>query len=206
MWYPIKTPLFVKKIFPNMLWSYPPTTAPCIYLSFDDGPIPEITDWVLAQLKQYEADATFFCIGRNVERNPDVYSRILAAGHSVGNHTYNHLNGWKCKTGEYLENVAACAQSVDSKLFRPPYGRLRMRQSRALLKLQYRPVMWDVIAGDFDTRIDGEKCWQNILHFTKNGSIIVLHDSKKAWPRLEYVLPKLLDHYSQLGYSFKAIR
>ena len=205
MWYPIKTPNFIKLFFPNLLWHFPATSPPCLYLTFDDGPIPEVTEWVLMQLKEYEAKATFFCIGHNVVKHPNVYDRILSEGHRVGNHTYNHLNGWKHKTDEYLENVKKCAQVVDSKLFRPPYGRLRNSQSRQLLKEQYRPVMWDVIAGDFDRTIDGERCWQNILRYSKNGAIIVLHDSKKAWPRLKYLLPRLLEHYSKLGYIFQSI-
>lgn len=205
MWYPTKTPFFIKSLFPKLLWNYPPTMPPRLYLTFDDGPHTTVTDWVLEQLSHYNARATFFCIGRNLARHPDVYSRILAAGHTVGNHTYNHLNGWKHDTVAYMENVAQCAELIPDKLFRPPYGRLRNKQYRQLLKKQYRIVMWDVMPGDFDTAISGAQCWKNILRFSKNGSIIVLHDSTKAWQRLEYVLPRLLEHYSRLGFQFERI-
>ena len=204
MWYPIKTPKIVKMLFPKLLCSFPETEQPAIYLSFDDGPIPEITPWVLEQLAQYNAKATFFCIGNNVAKNPDIYHQILEAGHSVGNHTFNHLNGWKTDTKTYVENTAACAELVKSRLFRPPYGRLRRKQ-RQLLQSDYQIVLWDVIAGDFDLKLTPEKCLNNILCFSKNGSIIVLHDSKKAWPRLEYVLPRLLKYYAEKGFEFKGI-
>jgi peptidoglycan/xylan/chitin deacetylase (PgdA/CDA1 family) len=205
MWYPVKNPRWVKWMFPKMLWEMSPSNPPKLYLSFDDGPIPEVTPWVLEQLAQYDAKATFFCIGRNLERHPDIYEAILAAGHQTGNHTYNHLNGWKTNTNIYMQNVEACAKWVDSKLFRPPYGRLRPKQRQELLANDYLPVMWDVIAGDFDQNIDGPKCLNNILKHTKNGSIVVLHDSKKAWPRLEYVLPKLLAHFKNQGFEFAKI-
>ena len=204
MWYPIKTPRIVKMLFPKLLCSFPETEQPAIYLSFDDGPIPEITPWVLEQLAQYNAKATFFCIGDNVAKNPDIYHQILEAGHSIGNHTFNHLNGWKTDTKTYVENTAACAELVKSRLFRPPYGRLRRKQ-RQLLQTDYQIVLWDVIAGDFDAKLTPEKCLDNILRFSKNGSIIVLHDSKKAWPRLEYVLPRLLKYYAEKGFEFKGI-
>jgi peptidoglycan-N-acetylglucosamine deacetylase len=206
MWYPIKTASIFKFIFPKLLWSMPKQDKAALYLTFDDGPIPEITPWVLDLLKKYEAKATFFCIGRNAENNPEIYQRILEEGHAVGNHSYNHLNGWKTPLNTYVDNVVQCAAIVKSKLFRPPYGRISLKQISALQKINYKIVMWDVIAGDFDEKLSEEKCLKNILHFSKKGTILVLHDSKKAFPRLSYVLPRLLEHYSKLGFEFKPLK
>lgn len=205
MWYPVKNPFWVHWCFPNLHWKLPKTDPPQLYLTFDDGPIPEVTPWVLKQLAVYDAKATFFCIGRNIKRHPDVYKQLIAAGHQIGNHTYNHLNGWKHKCEEYLLNTEACAELVDSKLFRPPYGRLRNQQSRQLLKKGYKIIMWDVIAGDFDQKLEPKKCLDNILKHCNNGSILVLHDSLKAWPRLEYALPRLLAHFHQKGFQFSKL-
>lgn len=204
MYYPVHTPKWIQWIFPNYRWRYPVTTEKVLYLTFDDGPIPVITPWVLDQLAQYDATATFFCVGANVQKHPAIYQQVIDAGHSIGNHTFNHLNGWKCSTKNYLENVAQCQEELQTKLFRPPYGKLKWGQARQLKK-QYKIVMWDVIAGDFDPTIDGATCWNNILQHTTNGSIIVLHDSKKAWDRLQYVLPILLEHYTRLGFKFEAV-
>lgn len=206
MWYPIKTVSIFKFIFPKLLWSMPKQDKAALYLTFDDGPVPEITAWVLDLLKKYEAKATFFCIGRNAENNPEIYQRILEEGHAVGNHSYNHLNGWKTPKNTYVDNVVQCGSIVKSKLFRPPYGRISLNQISALQKINYKIVMWDVIAGDFDEKLSEEKCLRNILHFSKNGTILVLHDSKKAFPRLSYVLPRLLEHYSKLGFEFKPLK
>lgn len=205
MWYPVKNPFWVRWLFPNLHWKLPATDSPRLYLTFDDGPIPEVTPWVLEQLAIYKAKATFFCIGRNIEQHPEIYEQVLAAGHQVGNHTYNHLNGWQYKSEEYLLNTAACAKLVDSQLFRPPYGRLRVQQSRQLQKKGYKIIMWDVIAGDFDQKLEPEKCLNNILKHCKNGSILVLHDSQKAWPRLKYVLPPLLEYFHQKGFEFSKL-
>ncbi len=206
MWYPVKTPRWISWLFPNLLWRLEATDPPSLYLSFDDGPIPEVTPWVLDQLAQYQAKATFFCLGRNVEQHPDIFAQIKAAGHQVANHSHTHLNGWESNLSPYLLDVQTCASWVDSPLFRPPYGRIKYRQMQQLQKAGYKIVMWDVIAGDFDQQISREKCWQNILKYTQNGSILVLHDSQKAWPHLQYVLPQLLAHYKAQGFNFKTIQ
>jgi peptidoglycan/xylan/chitin deacetylase (PgdA/CDA1 family) len=205
MWYPVKTPEFVKLIFPELIWDYKKNDEKRIYLTFDDGPNPGTTPWILDTLKYYNAKATFFCVGANVEKNEELYQNILNQGHKSGNHSNNHLNGWKTKTSLYLKNVEECANKVKSNLFRPPYGKIRLKQKNLLLKQNYKIVMWDIIAGDFDENIHPETCLKNITNFGKEGSIIVLHDSVKAWKNLEYVLPKVLKHYSDLGYSFNAL-
>jgi peptidoglycan/xylan/chitin deacetylase (PgdA/CDA1 family) len=205
MWYPVKTPVFVKLIFPELIWDYRKNDEKRIYLTFDDGPNPGTTPWILDTLKYYNAKATFFCVGANVEKNEELYQNILNQGHKTGNHSNNHLNGWKTKTSLYLKNVKECANKVKSSLFRPPYGKIRLRQKNLLLKQNYKIVMWDIIAGDFDENIHPETCLKNITNFGKAGSIIVLHDSVKAWKNLEYVLPKVLKHYSDLGYSFNTL-
>jgi peptidoglycan/xylan/chitin deacetylase (PgdA/CDA1 family) len=205
MWYPVKTPEFVKLIFPELIWDFRKNDEKRIYLTFDDGPNPGTTPWILDTLKYYNAKATFFCVGANVEKNEELYQNILNQGHKTGNHSNNHLNGWKTKTSLYLKNVEECANKVKSKLFRPPYGKIRLKQKNLLLKRNYKIVMWDIIAGDFDENINPETCLKNITNFGKEGSIIVLHDSVKAWKNLEYVLPKVLKYYSDLGYSFNAL-
>lgn len=205
MWYPVKTPEFVKLIFPELIWDYRKNDEKRIYLTFDDGPNPGTTPWILDTLKYYNAKATFFCVGANVEKNEELYQNILNQGHKSGNHSNNHLNGWKTKTSLYLKDVEECANKVKSNLFRPPYGKIRLKQKNLLLKQNYKIVMWDIIAGDFDENLHPETCLKNITNFGKEGSIIVLHDSVKAWKNLEYVLPKVLKHYSDLGYSFNAL-
>lgn len=204
MYYPVHTSKWIQRLFPNYLWRMETTTINRLFLTFDDGPIPVVTPWVLEQLAKYNAKATFFCVGENVQKNPSIYQQLLAAGHQVGNHTFNHLNGWKTSKEAYLTNVAACQEMVASSLFRPPYGRLRWRQAKQL-KQYYKIVMWDVIAGDFDASISGETCWKNVKNNSTNGSIIVLHDSQKAWERLKYTLPKLLAYYHEQGFVFEAI-
>lgn len=205
MWYPIKTSGFVRWWFPQYTWLGAKKSKPTVYLTFDDGPKPAITTWVLEQLANYQAKATFFCVGANVQKYPEVYQQVIDQGHKVGNHTFNHMNGWKASTSKYIDNVEQCAKVVNSKLFRPPYGRIWGKQAKILLDQGYDIVMWDIIAGDFDPKISGEKCLQNILKYCQDSSIIVLHDSTKAWERLEYVLPRLLDYCAKQGYSFSTL-
>jgi len=204
MYYPVHSPKWVQWLFPKYLWRFEATKEKKLYLTFDDGPIPVITPWVLEQLARYNAKATFFCVGNNIEKHPEVYQQVLEGGHSVGNHTFSHISGWANSTEDYMKNVDRCQEKMQVSLFRPPYGRLKLSQAQQLKK-EYKIVMWDVIAGDFDPSIDGATCWHNVLSHTTNGSIIVLHDSKKAWDRLEFVLPKLLEHYTSLGFSFEPI-
>ncbi|MBG6186443.1 polysaccharide deacetylase family protein [Flavobacterium sp. CAN_S2] len=197
--YWIKTNWFIKKIFSNYTWDVS-NAGNTVYLTFDDGPIPEVTDWVLAELKKHGFKATFFSIGENITKYPEIFKKVISEGHSIGNHTYNHLNGWNTSTEDYIENVARCEeaigkntnQNLKSKLFRPPYGKIKTAQSKAIQKLGYKIIMWDVLSADFDTTISREQCLDNVLSNVKPGSIIVFHDSQKAFKNLEYVLPKTL--------------
>ena len=201
--YLVKTPRFIQNLFPNFLWRMPQKEQ-VIYLTFDDGPIPEVTPWVLEQLAAYDAKATFFVVGDNVRKHPDVFENVLAAGHTVGNHTFNHLNGWGTENIPYFHNVRRCAHLVKSELFRPPYGKLRPKQAQ-FLQRHYNIVMWDVLSGDFDAHISKENCLNNVLKNTKAGSIVVFHDSLKAEEKLRYVLPKTLAYFAERGFAFAAI-
>lgn len=174
-----------------------------IYLTFDDGPHPVATPFVLEQLKNHQAKATFFCIGKNVQAYPDIYQRILEEGHQPGNHTQDHLNGWKTDIALYLENIQQAGKLIRSSLFRPPYGRISSAQARQLK--DYKVVMWTVLSGDFDTSLSKEKCLSNVLSQVSEGSIIVFHDSEKAWERMSFVLPVVLEHFSKKGYEFGVI-
>ena len=200
------------RIFSKYTWRFFDTKKE-IYLTFDDGPTPEITQFVLSELKKYNAKATFFCIGKNIKRHPNIFKQIISDGHSIGNHTQNHFNGWKNTTEDYLENVLECNKTITQlnnytikqQLFRPPYGKIKKSQAKEILKKGYKIIMWDVLSADFDTTISKEKCLQNVLKNTKNGSIIVFHDSVKAFPRMEYALPKFLKSFSEKGFIFRAI-
>jgi peptidoglycan/xylan/chitin deacetylase (PgdA/CDA1 family) len=195
----IKIPPLIKKLFPKYIWNIP-TSDKKIYLTFDDGPTPEITRWTLDVLKQYNAKATFFCIGNNIQKNPELFQEITAAGHSVGNHTFTHLNGWKTPTTTYLENVLQCDTHIrnempdyKSKLFRPPYGKIKPSQAKALRNLGYKIILWSLISYDFDNTLSKENCLKNVLSNCEPGTIVVFHDSIKAFTNLEYVLPKTLE-------------
>lgn len=178
-----------------------------LYITFDDGPHPQITPYVLEVLQQYNARATFFCLGKNVQLLPDVYARILAEGHSTGNHTQNHLNAWKVKEKDYLNDIREAMQHINSNLFRPPYGRITPFLVRTLASPAFnmKTIMWSVLSGDFDVNKTGEQCLQDVLVRSKPGSVIVFHDSEKAKPRLEYALPKVLQYFSEKGYVFKSL-
>lgn len=200
----IKTHWIIKKLFSNYVWEIP-NNKNKVYLTFDDGPTPEITEWTLNQLREYNAKATFFCIGDNIRKYPDIFQKVINEGHSIGNHTFNHLNGWKTSTLDYIENVKLyetehCKLNTEHcKLFRPPYGKIKPSQSKILRKLGYKIIMWDVISYDFDATISKEKCLENVLKNVKSGSIIVFHDSKKAFSNLEYVLPRTLEYLKEKG-------
>ncbi|HXC03630.1 MAG TPA: polysaccharide deacetylase family protein [Bacteroidia bacterium] len=198
--YLVRPPVLLKKFYPALLWRVD-TKEKNIYLTFDDGPHPEITPWVLEELKRAEAKAVFFCVGDNAERYPEICSRILSEGHLCGNHTQNHLNGWNSDSAVYLRNVASCSHTVHSPLFRPPYGRMKKTQAKRLVK-HYRIVMWDVLSGDFDRNTSADKCLENTLHYSRPGSIVVFHDSLKAQKNLFAVLPEYLQVMKSRGYSF----
>ncbi len=206
MFYLAKTPKWVSKLFRDSIWEMPETSK-AIYLTFDDGPHPQITPFVLDELHKFGAEATFFCIGKNVAEHPGIYKRILDQGHTVGNHTHNHLNGWKTPNAKYLQNILEARNFIDSQLFRPPYGRITSKQKKLLQQLNepFTIVMWSVLSGDFDTNITPEKCLDNVLKNTKSGSVIVFHDSEKAFDRLRYTLPAVLKYFSEKGYHFEKI-
>lgn len=207
-----KTNRFLKLFFPKYIWELP-NHEKKIYLTFDDGPIPELTDWVLTLLKKEEVKATFFCIGDNIQKHPEVFKKIILNEHSIGNHTFNHLNGWKTSTKEYLENVELCNLIIqklkiinqDSKLFRPPYGKIKNKQAKELQKLGYKIIMWDVLTYDFDNSLNPDYCLQNTLKNISSGSIIVFHDSIKAHRNMKFVLPKLIQTLKEDGFVFDKI-
>mgnify|MGYP005991343667 CR=1 FL=1 len=201
-----KTPRIIQRFLKDYRWRFS-TEKKVIYLTFDDGPTPIITDWTLNILKAYNAKATFFCIGKNIVEEPEIYTRILAGNHQVGNHTHNHKNGFKTDVKDYINNILEAEKHLknSSKLFRPPYGKIRRKQTQKIKSLGYQIIMWDVLSADVDTNISKEKCLQNVLTNAKEGSIIVFHDSKKAAKNLQFTLPKVLDYYSKKGFTFKAI-
>ena len=175
-----------------------------MYLTFDDGPIPEVTPWVLQQLKAFDAQATFFCVGENVKKNPEIFQEIIQQKHRIGHHTFNHINGWKTKNKNYFHNVEMGNEMVQSNLFRPPYGKLKRAQIQ-YLKQKYKLIMWDVLTYDFDKKTSPQKCLQNVVHNVQSGSIIVFHDSVKAKENLFYTLPRTLGFLKDKGFSFAAL-
>ena len=205
--YLIKTPFWLRALYPNCTWKIP-SKEKVIYISFDDGPHPEATPFVLAALKKFNAKATFFCIGNNVLKHPNVYESILLQGHQVGNHTYDHLNGWKTETPTYIENIKDPTNLIESNLFRPPYGRITTKQIKNIKsdsKCPQHIIMWDVLSGDFDLKLTGEDCAKNVIKNTQPGSIIVFHDSQKSWERMSVALPIVLAYFSNLGYRMEAL-
>lgn len=223
-----KIPSFIRSLFPKRLWKIA-TEEKLLYLTFDDGPIPEVTPWVLEELKKYNAEATFFCIGDNIRKHPDISKMLISEGHSIGNHTFNHLNGWKTPSGEYLKNSLLTEETIfevsefqsdkkeskqkreekkpsNLKLFRPPYGRMTGKQAKLLQKKNYKIVMWDVLSRDYNNNISPESCFQNVIKHSGPGSIIVFHDSLKAEKNLKAVLPRILEYYSNKGFEFRNIK
>lgn len=203
----VKMPRFIQRLYPERIWAFS-HRKDSIFLTFDDGPNPHVTPWVLERLKKHQAKATFFCIGNNVQKYPEIFQKTLSEGHAVGNHTFNHLNGWKTETSEYIENVEMAWRQMEdnsefkiqnSKLFRPPYGRMKSSQARILRKKGFNIVMWDNISYDYDAKVSEEKCLENVLGNIKPGSVIVFHDSLKAEKNLRYVLPKVLEFISEKG-------
>ncbi len=213
--YLIKTPLLLKKIYPSsLLWNLS-RDKKVIYLTFDDGPIPIVTPWVLKTLKNFNIKATFFCIGENITKYPEIFNQLKADEHAIGNHTYNHLKGWITENKTYLENYNQCQQLTQTNLFRPPYGRMKHSQIKLLTKDQesieksnppLKIIMWDILSGDFDIKLSPEKCLKNVIKYTENGSIVVFHDSLKAWDRLEYTLPKAIKYWLEKGFTFDTLQ
>ncbi len=227
--------------YPRVLkWFYPKRLSrlkspKTLYLTFDDGPIPDVTPWVLAELKKHNAKATFFCIGENIQKHPEIFRQIIAAGHQIGNHTYNHLNGWKTSKETYLGNtmltqkiIAEEKQETRGKkketrnkrpetrhlkpetsnlkpLFRPPFGKIKNSQASALVNKGYKIVMWDVISWDFSEKVGERECFENVINHSREGSIVVFHDSLKAENNLKYTLPKVLTNFKKKGFEFKAL-
>lgn len=220
--YTVRPPFFLKWFYPNLIWDKD-TNEKVVYLTFDDGPIPNVTDFVLNTLKSFNAKATFFCIGDNIDKHPAIFEQIKTDGHAIGNHTYNHLKGWKIDDKTYVDNFWKCQELTDTNLFRPPYGRIKKSQIRKLVtsyelqvtsnpnsqpairNSQLNIVMWDVLSGDFDLNLSSEKCYQNVIKNVRNGSIIVFHDSLKAWDRLQYALPKSMEYLLANGYRFEKL-
>ncbi|MBQ0768724.1 MAG: polysaccharide deacetylase family protein [Bizionia sp.] len=209
---PVKIPSFIKRIFPDYVWDFS-SSGKVLYLTFDDGPTPEITPWVLDLLQQYNAKATFFCIGDNIEKHPEIFKQVLAGGHTIGNHTQNHLRGWKTSTKRYIKNTLRAQEAINANspypikplLFRPPYGQITPSQGKALQSLGYTIIMWSVITFDWEDYLSEEQCLNNALNNTTDGNIVVFHDSIKASRNMTYALPEVLKHFSGLGYTFKAI-
>ena len=206
MFYLVKSPWLLKKFYPGCVWNIA-TNEKILYLTFDDGPHPQATSFVLDELKKYDARATFFCIGKNVKEHFDIYKQILLDGHRVGNHTYDHLNGWRTDDKIYFQNIEEAAKIIDSNLFRPPYGRITKFQLKAIAgnRLKLKTIMWDVLSGDFDTALKPENCYLNVVKNADPGSIIVFHDSLKALPALQYTLPKILKYFTEKGFQFKSL-
>jgi peptidoglycan/xylan/chitin deacetylase (PgdA/CDA1 family) len=202
MFYFTKSPWWLKRLYPRRVWSID-TKEKILYLTFDDGPDPRATPFVLDQLKKHGAKATFFCIGRNTANYPELYQRIIAEGHATGNHTFHHLNGFKTANSDYISNVIQAASLIHSRLFRPPYGRLKSAQARRLR--DYKIIMWDVLSGDFDKGLPSETCLRTVIQKSSPGSIIVFHDSEKSMSKIEYVLPLVLEKFSEKGYRFEKL-
>ncbi|QNL49672.1 polysaccharide deacetylase family protein [Olivibacter sp. SDN3] len=199
----VKSPLWLRILLPQLTW-HGSRKEKVIYLTFDDGPIPDVTPKVLNILKKYGIKATFFCVGENIIKHPEIFNQVKQDGHQIGNHTYNHLKGWKTPISIYLKNIEKCQSYTQTNLFRPPYGRCTLAQIKQLKK-KYEIIMWDVITYDFDTGLSPDDCYTNAIKYSRNGSIVVFHDNLKAVPRLLYALPKAIEYWQRQGYSFKVL-
>lgn len=205
-----KVSSLIKTIFYNQIWNIP-NDEKKIFLTFDDGPIPEVTPWVLDVLKLHNIKATFFCIGDNVRKHPEVFKQIVSEGHQIANHSFNHLNGWKTDSKKYIENVLEAENEISKhttsslKLFRPPYGKIKPKQSYKLRKLGFKIVMWDVLSVDYDMNLSPENCEQNVIQNVKSGSIIIFHDSIKASKNLSGSLSSVIEKLLKAGYCFETI-
>jgi peptidoglycan/xylan/chitin deacetylase (PgdA/CDA1 family) len=208
--YWVKTHKLIKKLFSGFVWDIPSKATKTVYLTFDDGPIPEATPWVLEVLKHHDVKATFFCIGNNIKKHPDAFQQVIDHGHAIGNHTFNHLNGWKTGVKEYEANFEMCENEIQArykgaKLFRPPYGKIKSAQATLIRKRGYKIIMWDVLSADFDRTITPEECLNNIVNNVADGSITIFHDSIKASVNLKYALPKAIEYLKKNNYEFGVI-
>jgi peptidoglycan/xylan/chitin deacetylase (PgdA/CDA1 family) len=202
----VKPPYLLRKMLPRLIWRFS-VKEKIIFLTFDDGPIPELTPWVLDTLKVYQAKATFFCVGENVVKHPKIFKRLSDEGHATGNHTFNHLNGWQTDNKAYFENIKKCSPLIKSNLFRPPYGKIKRSQLySSFFKENFKVVLWDVLSYDFDGMVSPEKCLSNVLKNVKPGSVVVFHDNLKAEKNIKYALPKVLETLSSMGFRFEAIK
>lgn len=202
--YLIKTPGFVKEFFPQLIWDSPSGDR-TIYLTFDDGPHPEITPKVLKILDQYSATGTFFCVGENIDKYPDTFKLLHQHKQGIGSHTYNHLNGWATDNQDYFKNIKRAAVLTGSTLFRPPYGRIKPSQV-SYLQRHFQIIMWSVLSGDFDTTLTGAQCYENVRKHATDGSIVVFHDSSKASDRMLYALPRVLEHFAERDFRFAPLQ
>jgi peptidoglycan/xylan/chitin deacetylase (PgdA/CDA1 family) len=199
----VRIPRIFRQAYPGLTWKLPGDRK-VLYVTFDDGPTPGVTSAVLEILERFGARATFFCIGRNAERHPEILREIIAKGHALGNHTYSHLKGWFTPNNEYFEDIRLAARIVPSGLYRPAYGMITPRQVKHLKK-QYRIVLWDVMSYDFHPGTSPEKCLHNVIRYARPGSVIVFHDSVKASEKVLHALPGMLEYFGKQGYAFDAI-
>lgn len=198
-------PKIIKRLFPELIWNLSEKTeGKEIFLTFDDGPTPEITDWVLECLANEGIKATFFALGKNVEQHPEIFKRVVDAGHAVGNHSYSHQKGWEMTTERYVEDIDLADNFIHSNLVRPPYGRISPRQIHRLGE-RYKLIMWDVISHDYSKYCTPDSCLKNVIKYSRNGAIVVFHDSKKAFNNLQYALPRAIKILKSEGYVFKKI-
>lgn len=198
-----RVPNIIKKFYPSLVWQIP-TKEKVLYLTFDDGPSPGITDWVLEELKKYDAKATFFCIGDKIEKYRTIFDNVISEGHLVANHTYNHLNGWKTDDDKYAENIRKCENLTSTKFFRPPYGRIKKSQIKEL-QSDYKIIMWTMLSWDFLKNLDQNFSMKNLTEKTKRGDIIVFHDSEKAEHNLKFLLPRVLEYFHSKDFKFEVL-
>ena len=202
-----KFPKWLKGFYQTAIWDFSliATEKNTIYLTFDDGPNPITTPWILDLLNQYKAKATFFCLGKNVQDHPALYQNIIEQGHTIGNHTMHHLHGWRTRTKDYVQDVISAAEHIDSHLFRPPYGKIKKKQLNQLKELGYTTVFWSHITYDFDKSLSTEKRMRKTNEAIFPGAILVFHDSEKAFAQIKIELPKLMEEWDKMGYTFAAI-
>jgi peptidoglycan/xylan/chitin deacetylase (PgdA/CDA1 family) len=197
-----KPPEFLKRLMPELVWDIPDDEH--IFLTFDDGPTPGITEWILKELARFDMKATFFCLGKNVEMYPDLYRLILDSGHKIGNHTYSHQKGWEMNLESYIEDIDLADQTLHSDLFRPPYGRIKPSQAQELSK-RYNIIMWDILSRDYNRKLRPRTCLNNVVKHVRPGDIVVFHDSEKAFCNLHFALPRTLKHLQDKGIKSKII-